>query len=209
MLSRLLLLLSSFFVHQNAWFVTAHKHLPYFEPPSALTGRIFVSKSDLDVRTGLLKQREAQLETIGESLSIMCVGESGTGKSTLIANIFTAPITRSSESRSSESVGDPTLAIVESHLSLDCEGIPLKIKIVDTPGKFSLPAIYRCVKIYSMPCCSGYGDDIDVYKSFRLIGEYIDSCFARALAWEKTTDRSNRPQVRVADGWKVKTRVWS
>jgi hypothetical protein len=135
-LSRLLFLISSFVVHQDAWFVAAHKHHPYFEPPTALTGRIFVSKSDLDVRTGLLKQREAQLETVGESLSIMCVGESGTGKSTLIANIFTAPITRSSESRSSEGVGGPTLSIVESHLSLDCEGIPLKIKIVDTPGKF-------------------------------------------------------------------------
>jgi hypothetical protein len=139
-LNQLLFLLTSFIVHQDAWFVTAHKQLPYFEPPTALTGRIFVSKSDLDVRNGLLKQREAQLETTGESLSIMCVGESGTGKSTLIANIFTAPITRSSESRSSEGVGGPTLAIVESHLSLDCEGIPLKIKIVDTPGKFMVPA---------------------------------------------------------------------
>ena len=107
----------------------------YFESPTALTGRIFVPKSDLDVRTGLLKQRETQLESVGESLTIMCVGESGTGKSTLIANIFTAPITRSSETRQTEGIGGPTLAIVESHLSLDCEGIPLRIKIVDTPGR--------------------------------------------------------------------------
>ena len=106
----------------------------FFEPPTALTGRLFVPKSDLDVRTGLLKQHEAQLETAGESLTIMCVGESGTGKSTLIANIFTAPITRTSESRSSDPASGPTLSIVESQLSLDCEGIPLKIKIVDTPG---------------------------------------------------------------------------
>jgi hypothetical protein len=128
-------------VNQDACFVTALRHSRYFEPPTPLTGRIFVSKSDLDVRNGLLKQREAHLESTGESLSIMCVGESGTGKSTLIANIFTAPITRSSESRSPECVGGPTLAIVESHLSLDCEGIPLKIKIIDTPGKsVSLPA---------------------------------------------------------------------
>ncbi len=143
-----LVLLSTFFVHQNAWFVTAMKQPRYFEPPSALTGRIFVSKSDLDVRTGLLKQREAQLESTGESLSIMCVGESGTGKSTLIANIFTAPITRSSESRSSE-VGGPTQSIVESHLSLDCEGIPLKIKIIDTPGKFVAFVLLWCLFIVS------------------------------------------------------------
>ncbi len=132
---RLVFLLFSLFVQQDARFVTALSQPRHFEPPTALTGRIFVSKSDLDVRTGLLKQREAQLAATGESLSIMCVGESGTGKSTLIANIFTAPITRSSESRSSDVVGGPTLAIVESHLSLDCEGIPLKIKIIDTPGK--------------------------------------------------------------------------
>ena len=47
---------------------------------------------ELPLLEGLLRQREMELRAKGERLTVMCVGESGTGKSSLISNIFTVPL---------------------------------------------------------------------------------------------------------------------
>jgi hypothetical protein len=55
-------------------------------PPERLECR------ELGLRDGLLKQHDELLKQHGERLTIMCVGEAGLGKSSLISNIFTLPI---------------------------------------------------------------------------------------------------------------------
>lgn len=47
---------------------------------------------ELSLLEGLLHQRADELREHGERLTIMCVGESGVGKSSLIGNIFTIPL---------------------------------------------------------------------------------------------------------------------
>lgn len=95
------LLVSSFADGVPSWL---HLHLPRLPNMAdadsskvGSAGRSAVNKAplrcrDLPLKAGLLQQREEELKTHGERLTVMCVGESGVGKSSLISNIFTVPV---------------------------------------------------------------------------------------------------------------------
>jgi hypothetical protein len=54
---------------------------------------------ELNLRNGLLRQYSRLMESRPHPLTLMCVGETGVGKSSLIANLFTVPIIKGPPSR--------------------------------------------------------------------------------------------------------------
>ncbi|GAB5363037.1 hypothetical protein AAMO2058_000849200 [Amorphochlora amoebiformis] len=119
--------------------------------------------AQLSVREGLLGQRIQELESHGESVTIMCVGESGVGKSTLLSNIFTVPIVHS--------VPKPTVKIVETSVKFECDSIPITVHLIDTPG---------------------YGDGLNIRSSFQSVRDYLEARFKQALKRENQIDRQER-----------------
>ncbi len=107
----------------------------------------------------LVEQRRADLIESGERLTILCCGEAGTGKTTLIHALFGQQIKQ--ERRS------PTKTLVESSKDLSFRSTTVKIRLttVDTPG---------------------FGDSLDIGGSFDVITNHITNSFDRALAAEKS-----------------------
>eukprot|EP00466_Bigelowiella_natans_P014251 jgi/Bigna1/126593/aug1.3_g1301 len=127
--------------------------------------------AQLSVREGLLGQRIQDLESHGESVTIMCVGESGVGKSTLLSNIFTVPIVHS--------VPKPTVKIVETSVKFECDGIPITVHLIDTPG---------------------YGDGMDIRKSFSYVKDYLEAKFQQSLKRETQIERQDRHSLDTSLG---------
>ena len=113
-----------------------------------------------DLKSGLQKQRLRGLDEHGDSITIMAVGEAGVGKTTLFSNLFL---------RDLSGPPGPTLAILEQTVHFDLDGVPFSAKLVDTPG---------------------YGDLLDLRRTFALATNYLDACFARSLAQERAIRRS-------------------
>ena len=113
-----------------------------------------------DLKSGLQKQRLRGLDEHGDSITIMAVGEAGVGKTTLFSNLFL---------RDLSCPPGPTLAILEQTVHFDLDGVPFSAKLVDTPG---------------------YGDLLDLRRTFALATNYLDACFARSLAQERAIRRS-------------------
>jgi len=113
-----------------------------------------------DLKKGLQKQWLRGLDEHGESITIMAVGEAGVGKTTLFSNLFL---------RDLSSPPGPTHTILEQTVHFDLDGIPFSAKLVDTPG---------------------YGDALDLRRTFALATNYLDSCFSRSLAQERAIRRN-------------------
>eukprot|EP00802_Teleaulax_amphioxeia_P013157 Tamp_13205.p1 GENE.Tamp_13205~~Tamp_13205.p1 ORF type:complete len:291 (+),score=49.45 Tamp_13205:291-1163(+) len=118
---------------------------------------------DLNLKDGLLAQYARELETRGEHVTIMCVGESGVGKSSLISNIFTVALAKAGVL--------PTQEIIDKPLRIESDGIPLSVTFVDTPG---------------------YGDVLELGKTFKAIASDIDRRLLRAVEEE---ERGHRPDM--------------
>jgi len=54
---------------------------------------------DLNLRDGLLRQYARLMESTPHTLTLMCVGETGVGKSSLISNLFTVPVVKTPPAR--------------------------------------------------------------------------------------------------------------
>mmetsp|Transcript_33149 Transcript_33149/g.130502 ORF Transcript_33149/g.130502 Transcript_33149/m.130502 type:complete len:341 (+) Transcript_33149:188-1210(+) len=122
------------------------------------------------VRDGLLNQRLAELNRKGESISVMVVGDCGLGKSTLLSNLF-------AKRTSYEHKMEPTKrAIRDSVETLEIEGVPFKVRLIDTPG---------------------YGDYPNLNKHFRSIIKYLD------LEMQEMHKRERSPTVLSAFSWVV------
>eukprot|EP00184_Porphyridium_aerugineum_P004707 CAMPEP_0184699430 /NCGR_PEP_ID=MMETSP0313-20130426/5705_1 /TAXON_ID=2792 /ORGANISM="Porphyridium aerugineum, Strain SAG 1380-2" /LENGTH=425 /DNA_ID=CAMNT_0027158523 /DNA_START=417 /DNA_END=1694 /DNA_ORIENTATION=+ len=119
------------------------------------------------IQAGLIARKTLDLMSKGEALTIMCVGESGLGKSTLINNLFSRDLEKSAAENFL-----PTLCIVEKEVEFVVDGVPFAVRLVDSPG---------------------FGDVIDVNQSFETIVEYLDREYEKMYIAELDAKRSSKP----------------
>ena len=97
----------------------------------------------------------------GQSITIMVVGDSGVGKSSLLSNLFHQELDDSPER-------GPTLRVTERVLKFDLGGVPFSALLIDSPG---------------------YHDSLNLGRSIKLVTDHIDSMFATTLANERRPHR--------------------
>ena len=138
-------------------------------PPSSELPQAGLSRQ---FRDGLKKQHLNVLESRGESITIMVVGESGLGKTSLLSSLFRAELLWP------ESMdGEPTVRIAEQTVTFDLEGVPFSARLIDTPG---------------------YGD-VSNTNDFQMITGRIHSGFRRVLAHERRIRRDAESESAVLD----------
>ena len=101
------------------------------------------------------------LDARGQSITIMVVGDSGVGKSSLLSNLFHQELDDSPER-------GPTLRVTERVLKFDLGGVPFSALLIDSPG---------------------YHDSLNLGRSIKLVTDHIDSMFATTLANERRPHR--------------------
>lgn len=112
----------------------------------------------------------------GFEFTLMVVGESGLGKSTLINSLFLTNLYPDRELPDAEAKIKQTVTMEASTVEIEERGVRLRLTVVDTPG---------------------YGDAIDNSKCYQPILEYIDSQFERYLHDESGLNRRNISDNRV------------
>jgi len=103
----------------------------------------------------------------GFEFTLMVVGESGLGKSTLINSLFQTDLY--SDKKKTDSI-KKTVNIDASTVEIEERGVKLRLTIVDTPG---------------------FGDAIDSTNSHKTIIQYIDDKFEQFLTDESGLNRRN------------------
>jgi septin 2 len=113
----------------------------------------------------------------GFEFTLMVVGESGLGKSTLINSLFQTDLYKNKAARNTAGA-DPkaTVQIEASTVEIEERGVKLRLTIVDTPG---------------------FGDAINSSECFRPIIQHIDSKFEQFLSDESGLNRRNISDNRV------------
>jgi len=105
----------------------------------------------------------------GFEFTLMVVGESGLGKSTLINSLFLADLYPDRVVPSAaEKIDKKTMRLDASTVEIEERGVKLRLTVVDTPG---------------------FGDAIDNTGSFHEIQRYIDEQFERYLRDESGLNR--------------------
>lgn len=112
----------------------------------------------------------------GFDFTIMVVGESGLGKSTLMNSLFSTDLYKTRKVPPAQEMLERTTAIDKKHVDILDKGIKLKITIIDTPG---------------------YGDSINSKNSFQSIENYIDEQFNQYFNDESGLNRKNIVDNRV------------
>lgn len=112
----------------------------------------------------------------GFEFTLMVVGESGLGKSTLVDSLFDTDIYPERTVPSAAEKTKKTVKVEASTVEIEEKGVKLRLTVVDTPG---------------------YGDGIDNSDSFRAIIQYIDDQFERFLRDESGLNRRNITDNRV------------
>jgi len=113
----------------------------------------------------------------GFEFTLMVVGESGLGKSTLINSLFLTDLYPDRQvPGAAENVTKKTVQLDASTVEIEERGVKLRLTVVDTPG---------------------FGDAIDNTDSFQQIIRYIDEQFERYLRDESGLNRKNIIDNRV------------
>merc|ERR1712168_745144 len=112
----------------------------------------------------------------GFEFTLMVVGESGLGKSTLINALFLTNLYPDRELPDAEAKIKQTVQIESSTVEIEERGVRLRLTVVDTPG---------------------YGDAIDNRECYKPILDYIDAQFERYLHDESGLNRRNISDNRV------------
>ncbi|XP_014274117.1 septin-1 [Halyomorpha halys] len=110
----------------------------------------------------------------GFEFTLMVVGESGLGKSTLINSLFLTD--QSPERKIPHDVNKLNQTVEASCVEIDESGVKLRLTVVDTPG---------------------FGNAIDNSDSFKVILQYIDDKFKRFFRDESGVNRKNIIDNRV------------
>jgi len=111
----------------------------------------------------------------GFEFSLMVVGESGLGKSTLVNSMFLTDI-YSSQEGSDEPTDDQTLQVETHQTVLEENGVRLALTVVDTPG---------------------FGDAVDNTDCWQPIIDYVEKQFEDYLEGETRIERVEVPDTRV------------
>jgi len=111
----------------------------------------------------------------GFEFSLMVVGASGLGKSTLVNSLFLSDI-YGRESEATDCVSEQTLQVETHHSHLEENGVKLSLTVVDTPG---------------------FGENVDNSECWEPIVEYIDEQFENYLEGETKVERVEVVDTRV------------
>ena len=111
----------------------------------------------------------------GFEFSLMVVGASGLGKSTLVNSLFLSDI-YGRESEGTDCVSEQTLQVETHHSLLEENGVKLSLTVVDTPG---------------------FGENVDNSECWEPIVEYIDEQFDNYLEGETRVERVEVVDTRV------------
>ncbi|KAJ9592522.1 hypothetical protein L9F63_015795 [Diploptera punctata] len=112
----------------------------------------------------------------GFEFTLMVVGESGLGKSTLVNSLFLTDLYPERVVPDAVEKTHQTVKLDASTVEIEERGVKLRLTVVDTPG---------------------YGDAIDNTDSFRAIIQYIDDQFERFLRDESGLNRRNIVDNRI------------
>ncbi|XP_064459523.1 septin-1-like [Ornithodoros turicata] len=112
----------------------------------------------------------------GFEFTLMVVGESGLGKSTLVNSLFLTDLYPERQIPDASEKIKQTVTLDASTVEIEERGVKLRLTVVDTPG---------------------YGDAIDNSNCFNSIIEYIDDQFERFLCDESGLNRRNINDNRV------------
>ena len=141
----------------------AKAKFPLFAPTvnNPLSGGSSSQSLATEFRRGIRRQTLDALDARGQSITIMVVGDSGVGKSSLLSNLFHQELDDSPER-------GPTLRVTERVLKFDLGGVPFSALLIDSPG---------------------YHDSLNLGRSIKLVTDHIDSMFATTLANERRPHR--------------------
>jgi septin 2 len=112
----------------------------------------------------------------GFEFTLMVVGESGLGKSTLVDSLFLTGLYTERQVQSANERIKRTISISQSTVEIEEKGVKLKLTVVDTPG---------------------YGDSIDNRASWAPIVDYINDQYETYLMDESGLNRRNITDNRV------------
>ncbi|XP_018329121.1 septin-1 [Agrilus planipennis] len=112
----------------------------------------------------------------GFEFTLMVVGESGLGKSTLVNSLFLTDLYPERIVPDAIEKGKQTVKLDASTVEIEERGVKLRLTVVDTPG---------------------YGDAIDNTDCFKAIIRYIDEQFERFLRDESGLNRRNIVDNRI------------
>ena len=122
------------------------------------------------LRSGLTQQVQEQLEESGSSITIMVVGETGCGKTSLLCDLFHADL--------DWPVGTRTPKVQEQTVTFQLDGateqkgVPFVAHLIDSPG---------------------WGDLMSLPRSFGLVTRHIEKRYGRELAAESRLHRKVHP----------------
>ncbi|XP_025091249.1 septin-2-like isoform X1 [Pomacea canaliculata] len=112
----------------------------------------------------------------GFDFTLMVVGESGLGKSTLINSLFLTELYKDRKIPSVEELVHRTVAIEKKQLEIEEKGVRVKLTIVDTPG---------------------FNDAVNAEESWKSVVDYVDQQFQQYYQDETGLNRRNIVDNRV------------
>lgn len=112
----------------------------------------------------------------GFDFTLMVVGESGLGKSTLISSLFLTDLYKERKVHSVEDRVDRTVDIEKKTVDIEEKGVKVRLNIIDTPG---------------------FGDAVNCEDNWKTIERYIDEQFNQFFKDESGLNRKNIVDNRV------------
>ncbi|KAJ7996126.1 hypothetical protein DPEC_G00233840 [Dallia pectoralis] len=112
----------------------------------------------------------------GFEFTLMVIGESGLGKSTLVNSLFLTDLYKDRKVLNAEEMLTQTLSITQRTVCIEEKGVKLRLKLVDTQG---------------------YGDSLNNQHSYKFISDYIDCQFEQYRQHEVGLDRRHIRDNRV------------